>query len=315
MIMAGLELMGDIPFHTVNIHSTINAPDGRRMSKSLGTGIDPLDTVEDYGADATRYGLLKMSSTQDVRFSVGPIEEGRKLANKLWNVSRLILSNASGATPATRPQETAERWILARIERARAELEQQLQMYDFSAAVKTLYHLTFDDFCDWYAEAIKPRLYDGDDDARATALAALERLLKLLHPVMPHVTEEIWSNLPDRESRLIVAGWPEPEMGYEDAVGALQAVQDAATIFRRSGIRTALDGEEARIFEAVVKPGRGGGGNGNAAAEIERLQKEIARAEGMLANERFVQNAPANVVEAEREKLERYRRELDALSN
>ncbi|TMK71404.1 MAG: valine--tRNA ligase [Actinobacteria bacterium] len=313
MIMAGLELMDDVPFHTVNIHSTINAPDGRRMSKSLGTGIDPLDTVEDYGADATRYGLLKMSSTQDVRFSVGPIEEGRKLANKLWNVSRLILSNTSGAVPATRPKETVERWILARIERARAELEQQVDTYDFSAAVKTLYHLTFDDFCDWYAEAIKPRLYDGDDDAKATALAALERLLKLLHPVMPHVTEEIWSNLPDRESRLIVAPWPEAETAYDD-VAALQAVQDAATIFRRSGIRAALEGEDARIFEAVVKPGRGGG-NGNAAAEIERLQKEIARAEGMLANDRFVQNAPATVVEAEREKLERYRRELDALSN
>jgi valyl-tRNA synthetase len=314
MIMAGLELMDDIPFHTVNIHSTINAPDGRRMSKSLGTGIDPLDTVEEYGADATRYGLLKMSSTQDVRFSVGPIEEGRKLANKLWNVSRLILSNTSGATPATRPQETVEHWILARIERARADLELQLETYDFSAAVKTLYHLTFDDFCDWYAEAIKPRLYDGDEDAKATALAALERLLKLLHPAMPHVTEEIWSSLPDRRSRLIVAPWPTSETAYGDAVDRLQGVQDAATIFRRSGIRTALEGEEARIFEAVVKPGRGGG-NGNAAAEIERLQKEIARAEGMLANERFVQNAPANVVEAEREKLERYRRELDALSN
>jgi valyl-tRNA synthetase len=314
MIMAGLELLDDIPFHTVNIHSTINAPDGRRMSKSLGTGIDPLDTVEEYGADATRYGLLKMSSTQDVRFAVGPIEEGRKLANKLWNVSRLILSNTSGVTPATRPEETVEHWILARIERARADLELQLETYDFSAAVNTLYHLTFDDFCDWYAEAIKPRLYDGDEDAKATALAALERLLKLLHPVMPHVTEEIWSNLPDRKSRLIVAPWLTSETAYDDAVDQLQAVQDAATIFRRSGIRTALDGEDARIFEAVVKPGRGGG-NGNAAAEIERLQKEIARAEGMLANERFVQNAPANVVEAEREKLERYRRELDALSN
>jgi valyl-tRNA synthetase len=313
MIMAGLELMDDVPFHTVNIHSTINAPDGRRMSKSLGTGIDPLDTVEEYGADATRYGLLKMSSTQDVRFSVGPIEEGRKLANKLWNVSRLILSNTSGATPAARPEETVEHWILARIERARADLELQLETYDFSAAVKTLYHLTFDDFCDWYAEAIKPRLYEGDEDAKATALAALERLLKLLHPVMPHVTEEIWSNLPNRQSRLIVAPWLTSETAYDDAVDRLQAVQDAATIFRRSGIRTALDGEDARIFEAVVKPGRGGG-NGNAAAEIERLQKEIARAEGMLANERFVQNAPAYVVEAEREKLERYRRELDALS-
>jgi valyl-tRNA synthetase len=314
MIMAGLELMQDIPFHTVNIHSTINAPDGRRMSKSLGTGIDPLDTVDEYGADATRYGLLKMSSTQDVRFSVGPIEEGRKLANKLWNVSRLILSNTAGASVEARPEERIERWILARIDDARAEVEAHLEAYDFAAAVNTLYHLTFDDFCDWYAEAIKPRLYDGDEDAKATALAALERLLKLLHPVMPHVTEEIWNNLPDRESRLIVAPWLAAERAYAGDGNALQAVQDAATIFRRSGIRAALEGEDARIFEAVVKPGRGGG-NGNAAAEIERLKKEIARAEGMLANERFVQNAPPNVVEAEREKLERYRRELDALSN
>jgi valyl-tRNA synthetase len=313
MIMAGLELMGDIPFHTVNIHSTINAPDGRRMSKSLGTGIDPLESVDEYGADATRYGLLKMSSTQDVRFSVGPIEEGRKLANKLWNVSRLILSNTSGVRPDARPKETVERWILARIDRARAEVEADLLAFDFAAAVNTLYHLTFDDFCDWYAEAVKPRLYDGDDDAKATALAALERLLKLLHPVMPHVTEEIWTNLPERGSRLIVAPWPEPDGAYADAADALRAVQDAAEIFRRSGVRAALDGEDTRIFEAVVKPGRGGG-NGNAAAEIERLRREIARAEGMLANERFVRNAPAHVVEAEREKLERYRRELDALS-
>ena len=94
MIMAGLELMGDIPFHTVNIHSTMLAPDGRRMSKSLGTGIDPLEAIDEFGADATRYGLLKISSTQDVRFSYGTIEEGRKLANKLWNVARLILQNA-----------------------------------------------------------------------------------------------------------------------------------------------------------------------------------------------------------------------------
>src|SRR5205085_3895183 len=129
-------------------------------------------------------------------------------------------------------KETVERWILARIERARAELEQQVDTYDFSAAVKTLYHLTFDDFCDWYAEAIKPRLYDGDDDAKATALAALERLLKLLHPVIPHVTEEIWASLPDRTSRLIVARWPEPDRAHADDATALLRVREAAEMFR-----------------------------------------------------------------------------------
>jgi valyl-tRNA synthetase len=312
MVMAGLELMGDIPFHTVNIHSTINAPDGRRMSKSLGTGIDPLEAVEQYGADATRYGLLKMSSTQDVRFSTGPIEEGRKLANKLWNVSRLILSNTSGARHEPRPKETVERWILARLDAARAELEARLNEFELAAAVNRLYRVTFDDFCDWYAEAIKPRLYDGDEDAQATALAALERLLTLLHPVMPHVTEEIWSNLPDRDGRLIAAPWPEPDGAYAADVGALTRVQEAAEIFRRSGVRVALEGEDLRIFEAVVRPAKTEG-DGNAAAEIARLEREVARAEGMLANDRFVDNAPAEVVEAEREKLARYRRELDAL--
>ena len=312
MIFSGLELMGDVPFHDVVIHSTVHAPTGGRMSKSLGTGMNPLAAIETYGADATRYGLMKMASSQDVRFSEGAIEEGRKLTNKLWNVARLILQASEGAVPEERPRTLEERWILARLSQTQRELERLLGEFDFSHLVGELYHLTFDDFCDWYAEAVKGRLYEGDADARATAVAALERLLKLLHPAMPHVTEEIWSNLPARETRLIVAPWP--VAGDEAEAGALTAVQEAAVMFRRSGVVPKLEGEERRIFEAVVKPAEGSG-DGNAAAEIERLHKEIARAEGMLANDRFVGSAPAEVVEAEREKLARYRRELDAISN
>jgi valyl-tRNA synthetase len=310
MIFSGLELMGDVPFTDVVIHSLLHAPKGGRMSKSLGTGMNPMDNIEQHGADATRYGLMKMASSQDVTFSEGAIEEGRKLANKLWNASRLLLQ--AGVTEvAERPLSLEERWILSRLSQSQRALESYLGEFDFSHLVDELYHLTFDDFCDWYLEAIKPRLYGGDADAQATAAAALERLLKLLHPAMPHVTEEIWSNLPARETRLIVAPWP--EAGDDSEATALQQVQDAAEIFRRSGVRVTLDGEQARIFEAVVKPERQKA-DGNASVEIERLRKEIARAEGMLANERFVQNAPADVVDAEREKLERYRRELDALS-
>ena len=312
MIFSGLELMDDIPFEDVIIHSTVLAPDGRRMSKSLGTGIDPLDVIADHGADATRYGLLKMSSTQDVRFSYGAVEEGRKLANKLWNVSRLLLANAEGVEPRVEPRETEERWILARLEATRAEMEADFAAFDFSHAVQSLYRLTFDDFCDWYAEAIKPRLYDRDEDAAATALAALERLLRLLHPVMPHVTEEIWSNLPGRGARLIVSAWPAPDERFAADLGALDGVQEAAAIFRRSGVLVDLEGDAQRIFSAVVRPERVQA-NGNEEAERKRLRKEIARAEGMLANERFVANAPEDVVAGEREKLERYRRELDAL--
>jgi valyl-tRNA synthetase len=310
MIFSGLELMGGVPFTDVIITSTVLAPDGRRMSKSLGTGIDPIEAIERSGADATRYGLLKISSMQDPRFSWGFIEEGRKLANKLWNVSRLILANVGCALPAERPRALEERWILARLSSSQRELERLLAGFDFSHAAQELYHLTFDDFCDWYAESIKPRLYDGDDDARATALAALERLLKLLHPVMPHVTEEIWSNLPGRETRLIVAPWP--EAGDDSDAGALVRVQQAAVTFRRSGVLVPLEGEEKRIFDVVVKPERAKA-NGDVDAERDRLRAEIARAEKMLSNERFVANAPAQVVDAERDKLARYRRELDAL--
>jgi valyl-tRNA synthetase len=313
MIWTGLEAMGDVPFTDSIIHSTVLAVDGRRMSKSLGTGIDPMEPIEEYGADATRYGLLKISSTQDVRFSYGAIEEGRKLAIKLWNVARLILQNAEGVAPALAPRELEERWIVARIEVARAALEDAWSRFDHAESTATLYHLVFDDFCDWYAEALKPRLYDRDEAAVATALAVLERLLVLLHPVMPHVTEEIWSQLPDRAARLIVSPWLPPDTSFTAAAGALDRVQEAAHIFRRSGVQIELGSDdERRIFAAVVRPERVQG-DGNRDAEIERLRKEVARAEGMLANERFVANAPAEVVDAERGKLERYRRELAAL--
>ena len=221
-----------------------------------------------------------------------PLGDGRGTPDWLWAVQQTHV-NAAAALGIAPPPDLAS--------------------FDFAHVAQALYRITFDDFCDWYLESIKPRLYEGDGDARATALAALARLLKLLHPVLPHVTEEIWSNLPERETRLIVAAWPEPDPAYDGASAALDRVQDAAAIFRRSGVLVRLDEEEKRIFDAVVKPDRVAA-NGNAAAEIERLRKEVERAEKMLANERFVENAAPDVVEAEREKLARYRRELDALS-
>jgi valyl-tRNA synthetase len=313
MICSGLELRGEKPFEDVLIHSTLLNPEGRRMSRTLGTGVDPEDALEPYGADATRYGLLKVTSTQDARFSFDSIEEGRRLAIKLWNVARLILSNSGEVRPAVTPGVLEERWILARIDAARAELDECLGRLELAPAAPILYHLVFDDFCDWYAEAIKPRLYERDEATVATALAALERLLALLHPVMPHVTEEIWSQLPGREGRLIVSPWPEEDARFASDAAALVRVQEAAQIFRRSGVQVELGSDdERRIFAAVVRPERASG-DGNRDAEIERLRKEIARCEGMLANERFVANAPDDVVAAERAKLERYRRELAAL--
>jgi valyl-tRNA synthetase len=310
MIMAGLELMGDTPFHDVIIHSTILAGDGRRMSKSLGNGVDPVQLIEEHGADATRYGLLRMSSTQDVRFSSQPIEEGRRLANKLWNARRLLLMRG-GDEVAARPSSVEERWILARLDAARIELEHDFDAFDFAHAADRLYHLTFDDFCDWYLESIKPRL--GEPDVQATAFAALERLLKLLHPIMPHVTEEIWSHLPVRASRLIVAEWPAPEPDFTAELNALDQAQTAARIYRRSGVRIGVSGDAERIFKAVVRPAENG--QGDVDGERARLSQEIQRAEKMLANDKFVANASPDVVDAERLKLEQYKAELDALGD
>src|SRR5207237_2786341 len=139
---------------------------------------------------------------------------------KLWNVARLMLAQAEGVEPGLRPNSVEERWILSRLDGVRELLEESVPRFDFAATVTALYHVTFDDFCDWYAEAVKPRLYEGDADARATALAALERLLKLLHAVMPHVTEEIWSQF--HAARLIVAPWPEPSARDAAAAEVLQ---------------------------------------------------------------------------------------------
>jgi valyl-tRNA synthetase len=307
MIFSGLELIGEEPFQDAVIHSYLQNPEGKRMSRTLGTGIDPEEALEPYGADATRYGLLKMTTGQDPRFSWGTIEEGRKLANKLWNASRLLLM--SGAVePEARPSSVEESWILSRIDATRAQVDADLAGFDFAHAVQHLYHLTFDDFCDWYLESIKPRL--AEEEVRATAFAALERLLKLLHPVMPHVTEEIWTNLPGRETRLIVAPWPEPE-AWEGELGTMDSAQTAARIYRRSGVRIKLDGDSARIFEAVVRPADDR--QGDVEAERARVQKEIDRAEKMLANEKFVANAAPEAVTAEREKLAQYLAERDAL--
>jgi valyl-tRNA synthetase len=308
MIFSGLELIGDDPFQDAVIHSYLANPDGSRMGRTHGTAVEPEEALGPYGADATRYGLLKVTSSQDPRFSFGSIEEGRKLANKLWNASRLLLM-AGAAEPEARPSSVEERWILARIDATRAEFEADLAAFDFAHAVQRLYHLTFDDFCDWYLESIKPRL--DEEDVRATAFAALERLLKLLHPVMPHVTEEIWTNLPARETRLIVAPWPEPQTEYAADLHALDEAQTAARLYRRSGVRIEIGGDSLRIFEAVVRPT--GDGQGDVEAERGRLRKEVERSERMLANEQFVANAAPEVVEGERQKLEQYRAELDAL--
>ncbi|HEX3330202.1 MAG TPA: valine--tRNA ligase, partial [Gaiellales bacterium] len=340
MLMMGLEFMDDIPFSDVVINSTIQAPDGRRMSKSLGTGVDPLELVDTYGADATRYGLMKMSSTQDVRFSRGAIAEGAKFANKLWNAARFVITQADlQAEPAQAGDEPADRWVRSRLARANEEVLRQLESYDFSAAVKALYAFVFD-YCDWYIEAAKPRLAGDDATARrdvsANLLWTLERILALAHPICPFVTEAVWSHLPGERGLLMLEPYPEPNAEHRDprAEGDVQAAIEAVSQARstpevrlllprgfaaaalvRALAPRATDVVEDAVTSVVVEAKAE-----DPAVVRARLEQDIARARSerdrsraMLANERFTAKAPPQKVDEERAKEARYAAELEEL--
>jgi valyl-tRNA synthetase len=361
MIMTGLEFPGDIPFRDVYVHSVIQARDGRRMSKSLGTGIDPLDEIDVHGADALRFGLLAMSSTQDVRYSDAKVQQGRDLANKLWNASRLILMNvkfdqnqsqtnaAQGQVPAPVVSRVEDRWILSRLERTIASVTEKLESYDFAHASQEAYGFFWSELCDWYLEIVKPRLYEGEPELSATLLWALERVLALLHPTMPFVTEEIWSHHPARAGHLTVHPFPESDEslidegaeadveGGIDLTRRLRAWRDLVEVPVASTLLARVDGVAPQEFvgrlarfeftEDGAEPVAAVGpvkvlaseeiDAEAVAARIERrreeLRTEVERGERKLGNEGFVAKAPPAVVEEERGKLERYRAELAEL--
>jgi len=364
MVMMGIEFTGRPPFTDVPIHSVIQAPDGRRMSKSLGTGIDPLEVIDEDGADALRFGLLAMSSSQDVRFSAEKVRQGAWLANKLWNASRFILLRTEGAEADPRPQTPEDRWILSRVERGTERASALIDTYEMAAAAQELYSLVRDDVCDWYIELVKPRLLEaaGDRSAlSATLLHVLERSLTLLHPIMPFVTEEIWALMPGERPLLAVSPWPAPRPELRDpeaervvgdaiaAVGALRRYRNdvgarddariparleaegyahtAGQVARLSRFDLSGDGRAnpgAEPIASVAVPGGAVLVLPSEAVDLEglerrraerrmRLDAEVARAEGKLANAKFVERAPREVVDAERQKLARVREELESL--
>jgi valyl-tRNA synthetase len=237
MIMMGLEFAGDVPFEDVYVHSVILAPDGRRMSKSLGTGIDPLDAIEEHGADALRFGLAAMSSSQDVRYSVKRVEQGRDLANKMWNASRLVLLNTDRVRPEARAETVEDRWILSRLQRVIEQVNERVETYDLSHTALDLYSFFWNEFCDWYLEMVKPRLYEAEDRSAvsATLLYVLEETLALLHPVMPFVTEEVYGFIPHAHDQLAVRRFPEPDQRLldEDAERQVEDVIEATRRLRR----------------------------------------------------------------------------------
>jgi valyl-tRNA synthetase len=379
MIMMGLEFAGDIPFGDVYVHSVIQAPDGRRMSKSLGTGIDPLDEIDVHGADALRFGLLAMSSSQDVPYSKDRVQQGLDLANKMWNASRLILTGVDIDAPDLQTINTPDlqadravvegtafrvedRWILSRLQRAVADVSEQLDAYDFSHAALSLYRFFWSELCDWYLEIVKPRLYEEEPEVSATLLHVLEQVLALSHPVLPFVTEEIYSYLPgvgDSERRpemLVVHPFPaqEPELidvEAEAEVGdaieltrSLRRWRELVGVAARSVLPARVaDGDPPHELVArlarVSFDGDGAGPGGEPLAQVgpveilasdeidadevrrrmgqrrEALRAEVERAERKLANDGFTSQAPADVVDAEREKLATYRAELEELGD
>jgi valyl-tRNA synthetase len=367
MIMTGLEFSGDVPFNDVYVHSVIQARDGRRMSKSLGTGIDPLDEIDVHGADALRFGLLAMSSTQDVRYSDAKVQQGRDLANKLWNASRLILLNVKfeqdqshtktpqDQVPAAveggmpNPARVEDRWILSRLERTIDSVTRKLDGYDFAHAAQEAYAFFWSELCDWYLEIAKPRLYDGEAEVSANLLWVLERTLALLHPLMPFVTEEVWSYHPSSQGHLAVHPFPWADESLFDAEAEAEVERGIELTRRLRTWREMVEAPAASKLSGRVEGPRPrefvgrlarfefteDGGDPIAAvgpvkvlasAEIdadavaarlekrrEELRSEVARAEGKLANEKFVARAPVELVEEERAKLERHRTELEEL--
>jgi valyl-tRNA synthetase len=369
MIMLGLELTGQPPFSDVYIHSVIQAPDGRRMSKSLGTGIDPLEEIDRHGADAVRFGLLAMSSTQDVRYSAEKVQQGQALANKLFNAARFALTRihasldpqtVRGLRPSAQPRTVEDRWILSRLARVQADTAARIDSYDFSHAALGLYDFVYGELCDWYLELVKHRLPDRADSQSestaedeqdrlalaATLLQVLRETVAMAHPLIPFVTEELWSYLEDSGELLAGAPYPSPQEGLVDLEAEMvlervvparlraEGYEQTASLLARLARLELAEEESAEGSEgtptsggpvpSIPVPGGTlevlsadgldlGAAERRRAAAREKLLAEIERTQGKLANPGFVERAPAAVVDGERQRLQRLQSELEAL--
>jgi valyl-tRNA synthetase len=271
MIMSGLHFMGEVPYTHIYLHGTVRDTQHRKMSKSLGNGIDPLEVVERYGADALRYSLVSgMSVGTDVILDPNDLEgsfaAGRNFANKLWNAGRFILSNLDGpprplagrASAVSRDELTlADRWILARCDATVREATEAYEKFRLNEAAGAVYRFLWSDLADWYIEQIKPRLYGdvpGGDVARAVAVQTFDVALRLLHPVMPFVTEALWRRLPGRpaQASISVAPWPRPDARAEDpeALAEFGLVQQVVGAIR--GIRAEYGVQPGQTVRAFV---------------------------------------------------------------
>ena len=364
MIFSGLKYTGKAPFDTVLIHGLVRDAQGRKMSKSLGNGIDPLEIIDKYGADALRFALATGNSPgNDMRFSDEKIEAARNFANKLWNAARFVMMNLAIdeiQTPIPDALSDADKWILTKFEETVQSVTTNIERYEVGIALSCLYDFVWDVYCDWYIELAKSAV-SGDDEARSktaqNVLAyVLRETLKLLHPFMPFITEEIYQGLPGEDGYIMVKSFPEynADLTFPDAAGAMEKVIEAIRAIRtrraemgvvpsRKAHCTIVAKDPAAFANAeayfsrlasassvTVVPAGTEVASENAVqivtadaviyiplsdmidfaaekkrleAELANVEKEIARAEGKLANESFVARAPQNVVDAEKAKL------------
>ena len=370
MIFSGCEQMKKIPFHTVLIHGLVRDDKGRKMSKSLGNGIDPLEMAEQYGADALRFNLITGNSPgNDTRFYTEKCEAMRNFANKIWNASRFVMMNLTidrCALPAAEKLLPEDKWVLSKLNTLVKEVTENLDSYEIGVASAKVYDFIWDTYCDWYIELTKTRLNGDDRDAALTAqnvlCYVLTALLKLLHPFMPFITEEIYQALPRCEGDgaiLMTADWPtyHADLAFGAEEASMEAVMELIRAIRaRRAEMNVPQTKKAELLIVTASPEEYRRGVhfiqrlayasevtfADAApadlagkvsvvthdatallplaelvdldAERERIAKELEKAknglritEGKLANEKFVAHAPEAVVNAEREKVEKYR--------
>ena len=266
MIVSGLEHMGEKPFHTVLIHGLVRDNQGRKMSKSLGNGIDPLEMIDKYGCDALRMNMVTGNSPgNDMRFYVERCEAMRNFANKLWNASRYVLMNlsedAGNQLPDTSKLEISDKWVLSKLNTLITEVTENMEKYELGVAIQKIYDFVWDTYCDWYIELTKARLYSEDADRKQTAISVLvyvlDQVLRLLHPFMPFITEEIWQSLPHEGEALIVAKWPEysEALAFKAEEDEMESVMDAIRAIRnRRAEMNVPPSKKAALYVLTSKP-------------------------------------------------------------
>ena len=299
MIFSGLAYTGKAPFDTVCIHGIVRDSQGRKMSKSLGNGIDPLVVIEEYGADALRFMLVDGSTPgNDMRYSEEKVKAARNFANKLWNASRYVLMSlpegSKNELPDLSKLEIADKWVLSKLNSLIAEVTENLEKYEMGMAVHKVYDYIWDTYCDWYIELTKARLYAEEPERKDTAMKVLvyvlDQVLRLLHPFMPFITEEIWQSIPHEGESLMLAAWPvyKEELNFKAEKDQMESVMDAIRAIRnRRAEMNVPPSKKAALYVLAAKPQIFAEGEGFLqrlayADAVSLLEKEPENLDGMV---------------------------------